>query len=177
MRITVHPGQWTQLASPREVVVENAILELEYQCEMLDAMGIGTEGVMVIHMVRSVASSPGGLLSTRLTSPFSLSAMQGGVYGDKESTLERFKTNYKTLVPDKVKQRLVLENDEVNPSPQSCRRTFGPDSSTYSFRSATTSMTCYPFAGSSKFLSSLCVPLVQSCRHCVLADVSLNRSI
>lgn len=43
--------------------------------------------------------------------------MQGGVYGDKESTLERFKTNYKTLVPDKVKQRLVLENDEVNPSP------------------------------------------------------------
>jgi UV DNA damage endonuclease len=53
MRITVHPGQWTQLASPREVVVENAILELEYQCEMLDAMGVGNEGVMVIHMVRS----------------------------------------------------------------------------------------------------------------------------
>lgn len=60
MRITVHPGQWTQLASPREVVVENAILELKYQCEMLDAMGIGTEGVMVIHMVRSVASSSSG---------------------------------------------------------------------------------------------------------------------
>lgn len=87
MRITVHPGQWTQLASPRDVVVDNAILELSYQCEMLDAMGVGNEGVMVIHM--------------------------GGVYGDKAATLDRFRENYKTKVPDKVKQRLVLENDEV----------------------------------------------------------------
>ena len=36
----------------------------------------------------------------------------GGVYGDKPSTLARFKENYVTL-PDNIKGRLVLENDEV----------------------------------------------------------------
>lgn len=73
MRITVHPGQWfvlldcvlmgglriltcldvirTQLASPTEGVVENAVRELEYQCDMLEALGVGKDGVMVIHMV------------------------------------------------------------------------------------------------------------------------------
>jgi UV DNA damage endonuclease len=37
----------------------------------------------------------------------------GGVYGDKPSTLARFKENYVTL-PDNIKARLVLENDEVS---------------------------------------------------------------
>lgn len=37
----------------------------------------------------------------------------GGVYGDKPSTLARFKENYLKL-PDNIKARLVLENDEVN---------------------------------------------------------------
>ncbi len=36
----------------------------------------------------------------------------GGIYGDKPSTLARFKENYIKL-RDKVKKRLVLENDEV----------------------------------------------------------------
>jgi UV DNA damage endonuclease len=38
----------------------------------------------------------------------------GGVYGDKETTLARFKENYTTRLPDKIKARLVLENDEVS---------------------------------------------------------------
>ena len=42
--------------------------------------------------------------------------MTQGVYGDKPSTLERFKENYKQL-PDNIKARLVLENDEVCLSP------------------------------------------------------------
>jgi UV DNA damage endonuclease len=37
----------------------------------------------------------------------------GGIYGDKESTLARFKENYTTRLSDKVKKRLVLENDEI----------------------------------------------------------------
>jgi UV DNA damage endonuclease len=37
----------------------------------------------------------------------------GGVYGDKPSTLARFRENYLTL-PDNIKARLVLENDEVS---------------------------------------------------------------
>ena len=40
----------------------------------------------------------------------------GGIYGDKPSTLARFKENYTTRLSDNVKKRLVLENDEVNDS-------------------------------------------------------------
>lgn len=36
------------------------------------------------------------------------------MYGDKESALERFKKNYTELLSDSVKNRLVLENDEVS---------------------------------------------------------------
>ncbi|KAL7413614.1 UV-endonuclease UvdE-domain-containing protein, partial [Mrakia frigida] len=87
MRITAHPGQWTQLASPRQKVIDSAIKELVYHCEMMDAMSCGKDSIMVIHM--------------------------GGVYDDKEATLERFKENYVKLVPEHVKARLVLENDEI----------------------------------------------------------------
>lgn len=45
----------------------------------------------------------------------------GGIYGDKETTLARFKENYTTRLSDKVKKRLVLENDEVSES-ESLRR-------------------------------------------------------
>jgi UV DNA damage endonuclease len=37
----------------------------------------------------------------------------GGIYGDKPTTLARFKENYTTRLTDKVKKRLVLENDEI----------------------------------------------------------------
>jgi UV DNA damage repair endonuclease len=36
------------------------------------------------------------------------------VYGDKEVTLARFKENYRTLLSDDIKARLVIENDEVS---------------------------------------------------------------
>jgi UV DNA damage endonuclease len=37
----------------------------------------------------------------------------GGIYGDKETTLARFKENYRTKLSDGIKARLVLENDEI----------------------------------------------------------------
>lgn len=37
----------------------------------------------------------------------------GGVFGDKAATLDRFKTNYEKLPPG-IKDRLVLENDDVS---------------------------------------------------------------
>ncbi|WWC92830.1 UV damage endonuclease UvdE [Kwoniella dendrophila CBS 6074] len=86
-RLTMHPGQFTQLGSPKPNVIEASIRELDYQCEIMDRMGIGIEGVMIIHM--------------------------GGVFGDKETTLARFKENYTTRLSDNVKKRLVLENDEI----------------------------------------------------------------
>ncbi|KAK8849695.1 UV damage endonuclease UvdE [Kwoniella newhampshirensis] len=86
-RLTMHPGQFTQIGSPKDGVVEASIRELNYQCEIMDRMEIGIEGVMIIHM--------------------------GGIYGDKESTLARFKENYTSRLSENVKKRLVLENDEI----------------------------------------------------------------
>lgn len=54
---------------------------------MLDRMGIGKEGVMIIH--------------------------GGGIFGDKESAMKRFRENYTNLLSDRIKERLVLENDEI----------------------------------------------------------------
>ena len=53
---------------------------------MLDRMGMNQDSVMIIHM--------------------------GGTFGDKEATLNRFREAYAQLSPN-VKQRLVLENDEL----------------------------------------------------------------
>jgi UV DNA damage endonuclease len=86
-RLTTHPGQFTQLGSPRPEVVRNAVRDLKYHCEMIDRMGLGKDSVMIIH--------------------------GGGVFGDKPVTLARMKENYINLLPDNVKGRLVLENDEM----------------------------------------------------------------
>jgi UV DNA damage endonuclease len=56
-RLTTHPGQYTQLGSNKDAVIESAIRELEYHAQMLDLMGIGPDGVMIIHVSpRSVHS-------------------------------------------------------------------------------------------------------------------------
>ncbi|KAK4050897.1 hypothetical protein OIO90_004873 [Microbotryomycetes sp. JL221] len=86
MRLTTHPGQFTQLGSPKKGVVENAVRDLTYHCEMLDRMGMDQDSVMIIH--------------------------GGGVYGDKPAAIERIKENFRKL-PDNIKGRLVLENDEL----------------------------------------------------------------
>lgn len=61
-RLTTHPGQYTQLGSPKKPVVEASIRELAYHCEMLDRMGIGRDGVMIVHVSASVALSIGSYL-------------------------------------------------------------------------------------------------------------------
>ncbi|KAJ8086840.1 hypothetical protein PM082_005665 [Marasmius tenuissimus] len=86
-RLTTHPGQFTQLGSPKPGVVEASIRELNYHSEMLDLMGVGADGVMVIH--------------------------GGGVYEDKAATIERLKKNIRDLLPAGPRARLVLENDEL----------------------------------------------------------------
>ncbi|KAI0064003.1 UV-endonuclease UvdE [Artomyces pyxidatus] len=86
-RMTLHPGQFTQLGSPKENVVEASIRELQYHCSILNLMGMGKDSVIIIHM--------------------------GGMYGDKPATLARFKENYTTKLSDDIKARLVLENDEM----------------------------------------------------------------
>lgn len=89
-RLTTHPGQFTQLGSPRKEVISASIRDLEYHCEMLDLLNLppqqDRDAVMILHM--------------------------GGVFGDKAATIQRFKENYMKL-PQKIKDRLVLENDDV----------------------------------------------------------------
>ncbi|KAG6911151.1 hypothetical protein DXG01_003891 [Tephrocybe rancida] len=86
-RLTTHPGQYTQLGSPKPEVIESAVRELSYHCEMLDRMGVGVDGVMIVH--------------------------GGGMYDDKAATLERIKKTITEVLPLSVRSRLVLENDEL----------------------------------------------------------------
>lgn len=89
-RVTTHPGQFTQLGSPRQPVIENAIRDLVYHDEMLSLLKLpeqqNKDAVMILHM--------------------------GGVFEGKAETIARFKENYVKL-SDSVKNRLVLENDDV----------------------------------------------------------------
>ena len=90
-RVSVHPGQFTQLGSPKREVVESSYRDLEYHSEMLQLLKLppqqDRDAVMILHM--------------------------GGVFGDKEATLNRFRENYAVLSQD-IKNRLVLENDDVS---------------------------------------------------------------
>lgn len=85
MRVSMHPGQYTVLNSPNIEVVERAIEDLNYHTKVLDALGVGSEHKIVLHI--------------------------GGVYGDKNEAMERFINNY-SLLDDNVKERLVIENDD-----------------------------------------------------------------
>lgn len=90
-RVSVHPGQFTQLGSPKNEVVEASYRDLEYHSEMLQLLNLppqqDRDAVMILHM--------------------------GGVFGDKAATLDRFRENYARLSQD-IKNRLVLENDDVS---------------------------------------------------------------
>ncbi|KAK9439988.1 SET domain protein [Metarhizium brunneum] len=90
-RVTTHPGQFTQIGSPKKDVVAASIRDLEYHDEMLSLLSLSEQldrdAVMILHM--------------------------GGVYGDKQATLNRFRENYQKLSKG-VKNRLVLENDDVS---------------------------------------------------------------
>lgn len=89
-RVTTHPGQFTQLGSPRQSVIENSFRDLDYHDEMLSLLKLpeqaDKDAVMILHM--------------------------GGMFEGKKETLDRFRENYAKL-SQSVKNRLVLENDDV----------------------------------------------------------------
>ncbi|KAJ7646795.1 UV-endonuclease UvdE-domain-containing protein [Roridomyces roridus] len=86
-RLTTHPGQFTQLGSPKPGIVESSVRELAYHGQMMDLMGLGPDGVMIVH--------------------------GGGVYDDKVGTLGRIKKTITGVLDPNVRKRLVLENDEM----------------------------------------------------------------
>ncbi len=86
MRVSMHPGQYTVLNSPKRDVVNRATADLIYHARFLDALGLDQSHKMIIHV--------------------------GGCYGDKQAAIRRFKEQYR-LLPAEVKKRLVLENDDT----------------------------------------------------------------
>ena len=84
IRLSFHPDQFVVLSSPHAAVVANSICELEYQAWLAEMVGAD---VINIH--------------------------GGGVYGDKQGALERFRRVFPTLSP-RVRSRLTIENDDIS---------------------------------------------------------------
>ena len=85
VRVSMHPGQYTVLNSPRADVVERAVADLVFHADFLDALGVDQSARIVLHV--------------------------GGVYDDRAAALARFVARFKEL-PEQVRRRLALENDE-----------------------------------------------------------------
>lgn len=85
MRVSMHPGQYTVLNSPKEEVVLRAIEDLNYHNRVMDSLGLGKENKIILHI--------------------------GGVYNNKQKAIKNFILNFQLLSKD-VKERLVIENDD-----------------------------------------------------------------
>ena len=86
MRISMHPDQFVLINAKNQDIVNNSIKELGYHTDILDLMRLDTSAKVQIHV--------------------------GGVYGDREDSKKKFISNYKNLLSEKVKRRLVIENDD-----------------------------------------------------------------
>ena len=86
LRLSLHPSQFIVLNSPDAAVRKKSIWDLRVQAELLDTMELNEEAVIVIHA--------------------------GGAYGDIESGIDRWCQTWEQL-PERVRARLVLENDDV----------------------------------------------------------------
>ena len=86
-RITSHPGPFNVLVSPNENVVKNTITDLSIHGEVFDMMGL--------------SRTPYNKINIHCN----------GVYGDKQSAMDRFCKNFERL-PESVQTRLTIENDD-----------------------------------------------------------------
>ena len=86
-KVSVHPGQYTVINTKGKNKFRNAVRDLVYHDQVLTAMGLDQNAVMVVHV--------------------------GGVYGDKSTSLKRFIKNFKKL-PSSVQNRIVIENDDTS---------------------------------------------------------------
>lgn len=86
IRLSFHPSQFVLLNSPDPQITRKSICDLASQGEMLDRMELGPEAVLVTHV--------------------------GGVYDDRETSRARWVRTWETL-PEPVRRRLVLENDDI----------------------------------------------------------------
>ena len=87
LRLTSHPGPFNVLVSPHKHVVDNTITDLRIHGEVFDMLGL--------------ERSPYNKINIHCN----------GVYGDKESAMDRFCKNFE-LLPESVRSRLTVENDD-----------------------------------------------------------------
>jgi UV DNA damage endonuclease len=85
IRLSSHPGQYTVLNSESPDVQAAAVAELEVQAALFDAMGLGPEAVVVLHV--------------------------GGAGGGHAAAADRFLAGFEQL-SETARSRLVLENDD-----------------------------------------------------------------
>lgn len=85
IRVSMHPGQYTVLNSPKLEVVKNALHDIEYHNLFLESIGQDFSSKIIIHT--------------------------GGTYQNKDKALEQFITNFSYL-SESAKKRVVLENDD-----------------------------------------------------------------
>jgi UV DNA damage endonuclease len=93
MRISMHPDQFTLINSKKNDIFKRSVKELVYHEQVLNLLGLNKTHKIQIHV--------------------------GGVYGEKEKSIERFINRYRDL-PINVKERLVIENDENSYSLKDC---------------------------------------------------------
>lgn len=85
IRVSMHPGQYTILNSTSSDVIDRAIEDLIYHYRFLECLDTDNTSKIVIHI--------------------------GGVYGDKQLSMDRFCNVFKDL--DKsIKDRIIIENDD-----------------------------------------------------------------
>ncbi|KAK9831028.1 hypothetical protein WJX74_000567 [Apatococcus lobatus] len=87
IRMTFHPSHFIKLAADNEDLLAKSLKEMEVHSKILDYMGY----------------EPSVWNKTNIHI--------GGVYGDKQGTMERFAKNFKRLSPN-AQKRLTLENDD-----------------------------------------------------------------
>ena len=85
LRISMHPDQFTLINSVREDVFERSVKELEYHASILDLMLLDDSAKIQIHV--------------------------GGVYDNKQQSIERFEKRFANL-DSFIRHRLVVENDD-----------------------------------------------------------------
>ncbi len=85
IRCTFHPYSQVTLNALNEAQAERSLRHLLAQARLLDALRLGTDGVIVLHV--------------------------GGVYDNPSASAERFARRYANL-PEAVRRRVVLEQDD-----------------------------------------------------------------
>ncbi len=85
IRVSMHPGQYTVLNSPRNDVYQNALLDLAYHADFLDAIDADGTCKIILHA--------------------------GGAYGNKREAMSRLVRRASRL-PGRIGRRIALENDD-----------------------------------------------------------------